>query len=224
MLVEHNNPQANPLTQVLRVRRLGLAAYEPVWHAMQRFTDDRDEDTGDELWLVQHPPVFTQGQAGKAEHVLAPGEIPVIQVDRGGQVTYHGPGQIVAYPLVDIRRKGMGVREFVNRIEESIIRVLAGHGVTGERVAGAPGIYVGGDKVASLGLRVRRGRSFHGLAFNIDMDLEPFQRINPCGYAGLQVTQLSDLADVRFDEVEQQLLVVLAEQLDYSEIDVTKQG
>ena len=137
----------------LLVRRLGLSDYEPVWRGMQAYTDGRDADSGDELWLVQHPPVFTQGQAGKAEHVLAPGDIPVIQVDRGGQVTYHGPGQIVAYPLVDIRRKNIGVRDFVHRIEEAIIRTLAHYDVPGERLAGAPGIYVNGDKIASLGLR-----------------------------------------------------------------------
>lgn len=199
------------------MRRLGLCEYEPVWHAMQDFTDRRDEDTIDELWLVQHPPVFTQGQAGKAEHVLAPGDIPVIQVDRGGQVTYHGPGQIVAYPLLDIRRSGLGVRDLVNRIEESIIRVLAHYRVKGERRKGAPGIYVRDEKVASIGLRVRRGRTFHGLAFNIDMDLEPFQRINPCGFEGLRVTQLSALAEVEFDEVEQRLVTSIAEQLGYSE-------
>jgi lipoyl(octanoyl) transferase len=185
---------------------------------MQAYTDQRDEGSADELWLVQHPPVFTQGQAGKAEHVLAPGDIPVIQVDRGGQVTYHGPGQIVAYPLVDIGRKGIGVRDFVCRIEESIIRVLEHYGVSGERIAGAPGIYVGGAKIASLGLRVRRGCSFHGLAFNVDMDLEPFQRINPCGYAGLQVTQLSVFAAAPLDEVEDRLVASLRQQLEYSEV------
>ena len=212
----------HPLVLRLDVRRLGVADYEPVWRAMQDFTDGRDADTADELWLVQHPPVFTQGQAGKAEHVLAPGDIPVVQVDRGGQVTYHGPGQIVAYPLVDIRRKGIGVRDFVNRIEESIIRVLAQYGVHGERIDGAPGIYVRGAKVASLGLRVRRGCSFHGLAFNIDMDLEPFQRINPCGYAGLQVTQLTALADANLEHVQDQLVSSLAEQLGYSDIRAVK--
>jgi lipoyl(octanoyl) transferase len=186
---------------------------------MQALTDSRDENSADELWLVQHPPIFTQGQAGKAEHVLAPGNIPVIQVDRGGQVTYHGPGQIVAYPLVDIRRKGICVREFVNRIEETIIGVLAHYGVKGERIAGAPGIYVNGDKVASLGLRVRRGCTFHGLAFNVDMDLEPFQRINPCGFSGLQVTQLSALTPVDYQEVENRLVESLAQQLGYSEVD-----
>lgn len=204
---------------VLKLRRLGLSDYEPVWRAMQAFTDSRDESSADELWLVQHPPVFTQGQAGKAEHVLAPGEIPVVQVDRGGQVTYHGPGQIVAYPLVDIRRKGIGVKEFVHRIEEAIISVLGRYGVRGERIDGAPGIYVAGEKIASLGLRVRRGRTFHGLAFNIDMDLEPFQRINPCGFAGLKVTQLSALAPVDIREAERQLVESLAEQLGYSDIE-----
>ena len=200
------------------LRRLGLADYEPVWHAMQAYTDERNEGSEDELWLVQHPPVFTQGQAGKVEHLLAPGAIPVIQVDRGGQVTYHGPGQIVAYPLVDIRRKDVGVRDFVHRIEEAIIQVLAHYGVTGERIDGAPGIYVNGEKIASLGLRVRRGCTFHGLAFNIDMDLEPFRRINPCGYAGLRVTQLCDFAEVTFSEVETRLVVSLQEQLGYSEV------
>jgi lipoyl(octanoyl) transferase len=185
---------------------------------MQEFTDVRDETTPDELWLVQHPPVFTQGQAGKAEHVLAPGDIPVIQVDRGGQVTYHGPGQIVAYPLLDIRRKGIAVRQLVTGIEAAIIGVLAHYGVHGERIEGAPGIYVDGVKIASLGLRVRAGRTFHGLAFNADMDLEPFQRINPCGFAGLQVTQLSDFAAVDIVEVEERLVNALASELDYSEI------
>jgi lipoyl(octanoyl) transferase len=202
----------------LLVRRLGLSDYEPVWRGMQAYTDRRDAGSGDELWLVQHPPVFTQGQAGKAEHVLAPGDIPVIQVDRGGQVTYHGPGQIVAYPLVDIRRKNIGVRDFVHRIEEAIIRTLAHYGVSGGRIEGAPGIYVNGDKIASLGLRVRRGCTFHGLAFNVDMDLEPFQRINPCGFAGLRVTQLAAFGEVAIEEVEDRLLDNLTQQLEYSEV------
>ena len=202
----------------LLVRQLGLADYEPVWHAMQDFTDQRDESTPDELWLVQHPPVFTQGQAGKAEHVLSPGEIPVVQIDRGGQVTYHGPGQIVAYPLVDIRRSGVGVREFVNCIEESIITVLHHYGVRGERHEGAPGVYVNGEKIASVGLRVRKGRSFHGLAFNIDMDLEPFQRINPCGYEGLVVTHLKAFSPVVYSDAEDRLVESIAEQLGYSEV------
>ena len=176
------------MAAVLGVRELGVQAYEPVWHAMQDFTNQRTADTADELWLVQHPPVFTQGQAGKAEHLLLPGDIPVVQVDRGGQVTYHGPGQLVAYPLVDVRRLGLGVRELVSRIEQSLIDLLASYGVSAEARADAPGVYVNGAKIASLGLRIRRGCSFHGLALNVDMDLQPFQRINQCGYAGLAMT------------------------------------
>jgi lipoyl(octanoyl) transferase len=219
-------PRGGSAPATLRLRRLGLAAYEPVWRDMQAFTDRRDATTADELWLVQHPPVFTQGQAGKPEHVLTPGDIPVIQVDRGGQVTYHGPGQIVAYPLIDIRRRGIGVRDFVHRIEEAIIRTLAHYGVRGERVCGAPGIYVNGDKIASLGLRVRRGCTFHGLAFNVDMDLEPFRRINPCGYAGLRVTQLAALveahaqarAEARIGAVECRLVEEFAQLLAYDAV------
>ncbi|MBS0213799.1 MAG: lipoyl(octanoyl) transferase LipB [Proteobacteria bacterium] len=175
------------------VRDLGRQPYAPVWRAMQAFTDARDETTTDELWLVEHAPVFTLGQAGRPEHVLAPGDIPVLQVDRGGQVTYHGPGQIVAYPLVDLRRIKFGVRELVTRIEQAVIDVLADWNIHGERRDGAPGVYVAGAKIAALGLRVRRGCSFHGLAFNVAMDLSPFLRINPCGYQGLQVTCVLDL-------------------------------
>lgn len=176
------------------VRELpGLWPYEPVWRAMQAFTDARTAETTDEFWLLQHEPVFTQGQAGKAEHVLAPGDIPVIPVDRGGQVTYHGPGQIMAYVLVDLRRRGLGVRELVQRIEQAVIDTLAHWNIEAQRREGAPGVYVNEAKVAALGLRVRRGCSFHGLAFNAAMDLEPFHRINPCGYKGLAVTQVLDL-------------------------------
>jgi lipoyl(octanoyl) transferase len=176
-----------------RVRELGRQPYEPVWHAMQRFTDARDENTADEIWLVEHDPVFTLGQAGKPEHVLAAGDIPVIHVDRGGQVTYHGPGQIVAYPLFDLKRMKAGVREYVCRIEQSMIDTMAEWNIHAERKEGAPGVYVAGAKVGALGIRVRRGCTFHGLAFNIAMDLEPWHRINPCGYQGLQVTTLADL-------------------------------
>ncbi|WP_243412295.1 lipoyl(octanoyl) transferase LipB [Cognatiluteimonas telluris] len=185
------------------VRDLGRRAYEPVWRAMQRFTDARDDATRDEMWLVEHEPVFTLGQAGKPEHVLAPGDIPVLHVDRGGQVTYHGPGQIVAYPLLDLRRLKLGVRDYVQRIEQAVIDTLGDWNIVAARREGAPGVYVNGEKIAALGIRVRRGCSFHGLAFNIAMDLEPFARINPCGYAGLQVTSMallggpSDLAAVR---------------------------
>jgi lipoyl(octanoyl) transferase len=204
-----------PVSDLL-VRRLGLMEYKPVWRAMQTFTDQRDTNTPDELWLVEHPPVFTQGQAGRAEHVLAPGDIPVIQVDRGGQVTYHGPGQIVAYPLIDIKRLQMGVRELVTGIEQAIVDVLKSYSVDGQPVAGAPGVYIDGVKIASLGLRIRRGRSFHGLAFNINMDLEPFQRINPCGYEGLQVTNLSAFARVSMLEVEDRLISCLCKVLGYN--------
>nr|WP_244667434.1 lipoyl(octanoyl) transferase LipB [Xanthomonas sp. D-109] len=176
-----------------RVRQLGRQPYEPVWRAMQRFTDARDETTPDELWVVEHEPVFTLGQAGKPEHVLAPGDIPVLQVDRGGQVTYHGPGQLVVYPLLDLRRLHIGVRDYVCRIEQAIIDTLDEWNILGERREGAPGVYVGGAKVAALGIRVRRGCTFHGLSFNVAMDLEPFHRINPCGYQGLQVTAVLDL-------------------------------
>jgi lipoyl(octanoyl) transferase len=160
---------------------------------MRAFTDARDADTPDELWLLEHDPVFTLGQAGKLEHVLAAGDIPVIPVDRGGQVTYHGPGQIVAYPLLDLRRLGIGVRDLVCRIEQAIIDTLAHWNIGAVRREGAPGVYVNDAKIAALGLRVRRGCTFHGLAFNVNMDLEPFRRINPCGYQGLQVTQMVDL-------------------------------
>ncbi len=160
---------------------------------MQRFTDARDQTTADEIWLVEHDPVFTLGQAGKPEHVLMAGDIPVIHVDRGGQVTYHGPGQIVAYPLLDLRRLKIGVRDYVCRIEQVVIDTLAEWNIQARRRDSAPGVYVGDAKIAALGIRVRRGCTFHGLAFNIAMDLEPFQRINPCGYAGLQVTSMQDL-------------------------------
>ena len=172
------------------VRDLGRQPYEPVWRAMQRFTDARTDDTPDALWLVEHEPVFTLGQAGKPEHVLMPGDIPVLHVDRGGQVTYHGPGQLVAYPLLDLRRLKIGVREYVERIEQAVIDTLADWNIEAGRREGAPGVYVNGAKIAALGIRVRRGCSFHGLAFNIAMDLEPFRRINPCGYAGLAVTSI----------------------------------
>ena len=207
------------MTAVLGVRELGVQAYEPVWHAMQDFTNQRTADTADELWLVQHPPVFTQGQAGKAEHLLLPGDIPVVQVDRGGQVTYHGPGQLVAYPLVDVRRLGLGVRELVSRIEQSLIDLLASYGVSAEARADAPGVYVNGAKIASLGLRIRHGRSFHGLALNVDMDLQPFQRINPCGYAGLAMTQLTDHVAGPFtmDEVSARLREQLVKHLGYEQ-------
>ncbi|MFC0709650.1 lipoyl(octanoyl) transferase LipB [Azorhizophilus paspali] len=207
------------MTAVIGVRELGLLDYLPAWQAMQRFTDQRGAQTPDELWLLEHPPVFTQGQAGKAEHLLFPGDIPVVQVDRGGQVTYHGPGQLVGYLLLDVRRSGIGVRELVSRIERSLIELLAGYDVEAHARPDAPGVYVGEMKIASLGLRIRNGRSFHGLALNVDMDLAPFQRINPCGYAGMLMTQLKDQArgPVEFAEVRSRLRAQLAAQLGYAE-------
>ena len=196
-------------------RHADLLPYEPTWRAMQAFTDSRDESTPNEVWVLQHEPVFTLGQAGKWEHVLMPGDIPVVPVDRGGQVTYHGPGQIVAYPLIDIRRAKIGVRDFVNRIEQSIIDTLDTWNIVAARKEGAPGVYVNGAKVAALGLRVRRGCTFHGLAFNVNMDLEPFHRINPCGYQGLQVTQVMDMGGPSsITEVEDVLIENLARQLE----------
>lgn len=184
----------------LQVRHLGEVAYEPTFEQMKAYTNKRDADSADEIWLLEHPPVFTQGQAGKAEHLLMPGDIPVVQVDRGGQVTYHGPGQLVAYVLLDIRRLGLGVRDLVNHLEHSVVDVLAQYGVSAYPKSDAPGVYVETEqgeeaKIASLGLRIRRGFSYHGLALNVDMDLAPFQRINPCGYQGLAVTHLKSLTD-----------------------------
>ena len=176
------------------VKRLGLVEYAPALEAMRVFTAQRGADTPDELWLLQHPPVYTLGQAGKPEHLLQnPANIPLVHIDRGGQITYHGPGQLVAYLLLDLPRRRLKVRELVHLMEQAIIDTLADYGIEAERKDGAPGVYVNGAKVAALGIRVRRGCSFHGLAFNIDMDLEPFSRINPCGYAGLEVVSMSDL-------------------------------
>jgi lipoyl(octanoyl) transferase len=202
----------------LQVRQLGLADYETVWRAMRAFTDWRGAETPDEIWFLQHPRVFTQGQAGKAEHVLAPGDIPVIQVDRGGQVTYHGPGQIVGYLLIDLRRRKLGVRELVTAIENSLIQLLADYDIEAAARPDAPGVYLrGGAKIAALGLRVRRGCTFHGLSLNVDMDMEPFHRINPCGFSGLQVSQLRDLlAPVpTLEQLERELCGHLCAQLDY---------
>ncbi|HXH02321.1 MAG TPA: lipoyl(octanoyl) transferase LipB [Candidatus Competibacteraceae bacterium] len=177
----------------LCVRRLGRRDYLPVWQAMRAYTETRGPESADEIWLVEHEPVFTQGLAGKPEHVLAPGDIPVVQVDRGGQVTYHGPGQAVIYCLLDLKRTGLGVRQLVTLLEQSVVALLGSHGITGYARPDAPGVYVDGAKIASLGLRVRRGCSYHGLSLNVAMDLAPFNRINPCGYAGLAMTQLRDL-------------------------------
>jgi len=180
---------------IILIRNLGLQPYAPVSQEMHDFTDHRDDDTPDEIWLVEHPPVFTQGQAGKAEHVLAAGDIPVIQSDRGGQVTYHGPGQQVMYVLINLKRRKIGVRELVTLLENTVINTLAQLGIVANARPDAPGVYVDGKKICSLGLRIRKGCSFHGLALNIDMDLAPFMRINPCGYAGMEMTQVSKLVE-----------------------------
>jgi lipoate-protein ligase B len=177
------------------VKWLGKVDYEPTWREMQRITDTRDDTTPDEIWMLEHPPVFTLGLNADPSHVLAPGDIPVVKIDRGGQVTYHGPGQLVVYPLIDIRRAGMGVRDLVTAMERALIDYCASLGITAECRKNAPGVYVSGKKIASVGLRIRRGASYHGLAFNVNMDLEPFNRINPCGYAGLQMTQLADFGE-----------------------------
>jgi lipoyl(octanoyl) transferase len=180
------------VNKILLLRRLGLCDYERTWRAMQAFTDGRGPDTPDELWLLEHPPVLTLGQAGRPEHVLDPGDIPVVKIDRGGQVTYHGPGQIVAYLLLDLRRAGYGVKRLVRLLEQSVVDLLAEYEIDSALRPDAPGVYVLDAKIAALGLRVRRGCSFHGLALNVDMDLEPFSRINPCGYPGLAVTQVAE--------------------------------
>ena len=177
----------------MQIHNLGLRPYQEIWDAMRACTAARDADSADQIWLVQHPPVYTQGQAGKPEHLLAPGDIPVIQIDRGGQITYHGPGQTVMYLLLDIRRAGIGIRALVSLIEESVIGYLKELGIRAQSRIDAPGVYVDGKKIASLGLRVRGGCTYHGVALNVDMDLEPFSRINPCGLVGMQMTQLRDL-------------------------------
>jgi lipoyl(octanoyl) transferase len=196
---------------------LGQVDYLSVLQQMQVFTHERSVDTPDEVWLVQHPPVFTLGRNGKMEHVLAPGDIPVVPIDRGGQVTYHGPGQLVVYLLLDIRRKGLGVRELVMGIEQAVVDLLSHYGITAQGDRNAPGVYVQGSKIAALGLRVTKGRTYHGLSLNVAMDLTPFERINPCGYAGLKVTQCQDLgiAQTPF-EIAGELCECLATQLGYT--------
>ena len=205
------------VSDTLIVRNLGLQDYQQSWQAMTAFTNERGPAAADEFWLVEHPPVFTQGQAGKPEHLLLPGDIPVIQTDRGGQVTYHGPGQLVAYPLLDLRRVKLGVRDLVTHIEQTIISTLAHFAIESSAKPDAPGVYVQGAKIASLGLRVRRGCSFHGLSLNVDMDLAPFLRINPCGYQGLAMTQMRDLLakSPSMSDVQQALVTQFVQKLDY---------
>lgn len=204
----------------LIVRYLGaLQQYAPVWDAMQAFTSNRTPETPDELWVLQHYPVFTLGQAGKPEHVLMPGDIPVVNSDRGGQVTYHGPGQLVIYTLLDINRLHLGVRELVSRIEASIVALLDRYGIAAVARADAPGVYVDGRKIASLGLRIRNGRSYHGLSLNVDMDLAPFSRINPCGYAGMQMTQLRDFKSGEpIEQAAARLVQLLQQRFGYSDL------
>ncbi|MCG6266390.1 lipoyl(octanoyl) transferase LipB [Vibrio furnissii] len=209
----------------LVVRRLGRQDYHPVWQAMHDFTDQRDDTTRDEVWLVEHNPVFTQGQAGKAEHLLNTGDIPVVQSDRGGQVTYHGPGQIVTYFLINLRRKKLGVRELVTDIENLVINTLNAYNIDAAARPDAPGVYVEGKKICSLGLRIRKGCSFHGLALNVNMDLSPFLRINPCGYQGMEMVQVSDLGGpARIEDVEQQLIKELVSLFGYEEVEFSTEA
>ncbi|WP_354623732.1 lipoyl(octanoyl) transferase LipB [Psychromonas sp. MME2] len=208
------------INQQLCVRYLGLQPYQKIWQAMSEFTEQRDKNSIDEIWLVEHPPVFTQGRAGKAEHLLKETNIPIVESDRGGQVTYHGPGQLIAYLLIDIRRKAFNIRTLVSGIEQSIIDLLADYHVLAEAKPDAPGVYVKGKKIASLGLKIRKGCSFHGLALNIDMDLSPFLAINPCGYAGLEMTQCcNEGIMLGVDKLAPLLLDKLTTQLNYSQIE-----
>ena len=204
----------------LIVRQLGLQDYQEIWHKMQDFTDNRNAETIDEVWLVEHYPVFTQGQAGKPEHLLQSGAIPLVQSDRGGQITYHGPGQQVMYVLIDIRRhQNLSVRRLVTALEQSVVRTMADYAIEGYSKVDAPGVYIDGKKICSLGLRIRKGCSFHGLAFNINMDLQPFHYINPCGYAGLEMCQLADFIgrdEAVLDKVSPKLVNHLAELLGYN--------
>jgi len=200
------------------IRHLGKQDYIPCWQAMQTFTNQRQEDTPDEIWLLEHPPVFTQGQNGKPEHLLNPGDIPVIPIDRGGQITYHGPGQLVAYVLVDLKRKKLNIRQFVTMLEKTIIDLLAGYQIKAASQCKAPGVYVENKKICSIGLRVRRGCSYHGLALNVKMDLEPFTRINPCGFKELEMTQISALSPVKdMKEVETKLIHSFMQNLGYND-------
>ena len=201
------------------IRYLNRQEYRPVWHTMQRYTQRRDDLSPDELWCVEHPPVFTLGQSGKHHHILDPGSIPVVEVDRGGQVTYHGPGQAVVYTLINLRRRKLGVRAMVEALEQAVIALLAEHGIEAQSRRDAPGVYIGDRKIAALGLRVRRGCSYHGVALNVDMDLEPYQRINPCGYPGMAVTHMAAFtAPPTVSEAAQTLAVRLAAELGYTDI------
>ena len=201
------------------VRQLGRQDYEPIWRKMQEFTEQRDADTEDEIWLLQHEPVFTQGMNGKPEHILNKSTIPVVEIDRGGQVTYHGPGQLIVYCLIDLKRKKLGVRQMVTALEEAVIGLLKDEGITAVALKDAPGVYVDKAKISALGLRVKRGCSYHGLSLNVDMNMAPFKQINPCGYEGLEVTQLKELGvDSSFSVVEPKLLHKICEQFSIENI------
>jgi lipoyl(octanoyl) transferase len=212
---------ARNLSSPITVRNLGLQEYEPLWRAMQRFTDERTQETADEIWFTEHPPVFTLGLNAGREHVLAAGDIPVVQIDRGGQVTYHGPGMLMVYPLIDLKRLGLGVRDLVTALEQSVVDLAASYGIEARARAEAPGVYVAETKFASVGLRIRRGASYHGMALNVDVDLEPFLRINPCGYAGLQMTDLATLGGGSdLDSVREKLLPHFLRHLRLQDADV----
>ena len=205
----------------IRIRNLGLQDYEPVWRDMQDFTDSRDEETPDEIWFTQHEPVFTLGVNASRDHLLAPGDIPVVQIDRGGQVTYHGPGQLMIYPLIDLRRAGRGVRPLVTALEQSVVDLAADYGIVAASRCDAPGVYVDGLKLASIGLRIRRGASFHGMALNVDVDLEPFSRINPCGFTDLEVTDLKKLgAEGDLERVRESLLPHFLKHMGFDDADI----
>ncbi len=212
---------ARNLSSSITVRNLGLQEYEPLWRAMQRLTDERTLETADEIWFTEHPSVFTLGLNASREHVLAAGDIPVVQIDRGGQVTYHGPGMLMIYPLIDLKRLGLGVRDLVTALEQSVVDLAASYGIEARARPEAPGVYVAETKLASVGLRIRRGASYHGMALNVDVDLEPFLRINPCGYAGLQMTDLATLGgDSDLDTVREKLLPYFLRHLRLQDADV----
>ena len=213
---------AHNLSPTITVRSLGLQDYEPLWRAMQRFTDTRTPDTIDEIWFTEHPPVFTLGLNASREHLLETGDIPVVQIDRGGQVTYHGPGMLMIYPLIDLKRLGLGVRDLVTALEQSVVDLASEYGVTARARPDAPGVYVADTKFASVGLRIRRGASYHGMALNVRVDLEPFLRINPCGYAGLEMTDLATLGgDSDLDVVQEKLLPHFLRHLSLEDANVT---
>jgi lipoyl(octanoyl) transferase len=217
----NTEPESWPRT--IAIRNLGLQDYEPLWHAMQRYTDDRDTATRDEIWFTEHPPVFTLGLNASREHLLDAGDIPVVQIDRGGQVTYHGPGMLMIYPLIDLKRAGIGVRDLVTALEQSAVDLAAGYGIEAAARPDAPGVYVAGTKFASVGLRIRRGASYHGMALNVAVDLGPFQRINPCGYAGLQMTDLATLGgDSDLETVYRKFLPQFLEHLGMSDDNIVE--